>query len=500
MDLSLTTSWEAWVILIPLAGAVAAFLLGRRSAALLLAPVSVLTLLAVAGLALRVVQSGPVVHRLGGWAAPLGIELHADGLSLLMLGLAAVVVVVAALYARGVIRHGSSREGCGNPEFWPLWFFFWGSINALFLSGDIFNLYVTLELLGLAAVPLIALAGGQALAAGMRYLLVALLGSLAYLLGVALLYADYGTLSLSLLGKAVHSSPTTWGALALLTVGLCLKTALFPLHFWLPDSYARAPSPVSALLAALATKASFYLLLRLWIEVFPATAKPLAGQLLGILAAIAVVWGSIQALRQHRIKYLLAYSSIAQIGYLYFFFPLAGHGAGLLSLQGPGAEAAWGGVLFLLLAHGCAKGSMFLAAGCMIQAAGSDRIGDLTGVAQYLRMPVFAFAMAGVTLMGLPPSGGFSSKWLFLNAALASDQWWYVPPMIAGGLLAAAYVFRVLRQVLVFRPVDIRFRPVPASMQWPALILALLSLLLGLTGTFPLLVLKAGQIPGGVGP
>lgn len=500
MDLRLTTSWEIWVILLPLAGAVSAFLLGRRHASLPLVPAAALTLLAVAGLTRRVMQSGPVVHRLGGWAAPLGIELRADGLSLLMLGLTAVVVPVTALYARQVIRHGANREGCGNPEFWPLWFFFWGSLNALFLSGDIFNLYVTLELLGLAAVPLISLAGGQALVAGMRYLLVTLLGSLAYLLGVALLYADYGTLSLSLLGQVVRSSPTTWGALALLTAGLSLKTALFPLHFWLPDSYAQAPIPVSALLAALATKASFYLLLRLWIDVFPATVKPLAGQCLGLLAAAAVVWGSLQALRQHRLKYLLAYSSVAQIGYLFFFFPLAGHGAGLLSLQGAGAEAAWGGVLFLLLAHGCAKGAMFLAAGCMIQAAGSDRIGDLTGVGQYLRQPLFAFALAGVTLMGLPPSGGFSSKWLFLNAALASGQWWWIPVMIGGGLLAAAYVFRVLRQVLVFRPVDIRFRPVPASMQWPALALALLSLLLGLTGTLPLLLLRAGQWQAGVGP
>ncbi len=495
MESSLATSWEVWVILLPLTAAVLSFLFGRRSEAPLLVLTAILMAAALAALTQRVARSGPVTHRIGGWEAPLGIELHADGLALLLLGVTAVVVLVAGLYARGLIACDGDREGCGNPAFWPLWFFFWGALNALYLSRDIFNLYVTLELLTLSAVPLIALAGTRALFAGMRYLLVALLGSLAYLLGVALLYAVHGTLSLTLLGPAVQGGAPVFGAMALLTVGLVLKTALFPLHFWLPETYAQAPSPVSALLAALATKASFYVLLRLWFEVFPAEFKPAAGQLLGVLGAAAVLWGSLQALRQSRVKYLLAYSSIAQIGYLFFLFPLAGSSFGLAP-QTPAAAAAWGGALFLILAHACAKGAMFLAAGCMVHAVGSDRIGDLTGVGQHLRRPLFAFSLGGITLMGLPPSGGFSSKWLFLNAAMVEGQWWWVPVMIAGGLLAAAYVIRLVRQALVFLPVDIRFQPVPGSMQWPALVLALLSILLGLGGAFPVDFLSLGTSGG----
>jgi formate hydrogenlyase subunit 3/multisubunit Na+/H+ antiporter MnhD subunit len=290
------TQWIVWPILFPLLSATLTFLLRDYAARLGLA-IAFGMLFSVSGLTWRVVRYGPQRYSIGGWDAPLGIELYADGLSVLMLIMAAVVGALVSLYAVGYF---SSRKGMSEPEaveqarqrslFWPLWMFLWAALNALFLSADMFNLYVTLELLGLAAVALVALAGVSAgLTAAMRYLLVSLLGSLSYLLGVALLYAAFATLDLKALGDVMTSGPVTWTAIALITVGLLLKTALFPLHFWLPPAHANAPTPVSALLSALVVKASFYILLRLWFDVFPGTVTPTAAQLLGVLGAAAIV-------------------------------------------------------------------------------------------------------------------------------------------------------------------------------------------------------------------
>ena len=196
-----------------------------------------------------------------------------------------MVGIAVSVYASGYFSDDRQRR-----YFWPLWLLLWSGLNALFLSADIFNIYVTLELIGLAAVALAALPGMAAsLNAAMRYLLVSLLGSLVYLLGVALLYANYQLLDLIALGETVAPGMLTWLAMGMMTVGLMLKTALFPLHFWLPPAHANAPAPVSALLSALVVKASFYLLLRLWFELFAGALTQAALQGLGFLGAGALL-------------------------------------------------------------------------------------------------------------------------------------------------------------------------------------------------------------------
>jgi len=464
--------WGVLVILLPLAGALVCFLLPRRAN-----PLGLLTALGivacVAGLGWQVVEQGAQRYAVGGWGAPLGIELYADGLSLLMLMVTAVVGLAISVYSTGYFERKTTAV------FWPLWLFLWTALNALFLSADIFNLYVTLELLGLAAVALVALAGGtNALTAAMRYLLVSLLGSLCYLLGVALLYHSSGSLDILILAQRVEPSPAVWAAVGLMSAGLLLKTALFPLHFWLPPAHASARAPVSALLSALVVKASFYILLRLWVEIFPPGNAAL-GQLLGLLGAAAVLWGGIQALRQTRLKLLIAYSTVAQLGYMFLAFPL-------------GTTIAWKGALYLLLSHALAKAAMFMAAGNLMRFGGHDRIADLDRVAQRLPLTLTAFALAGVSSMGLPPSGGFIGKWLLLDAALYSGQWWWALTLILGGLLAAAYVFKVVGYAFTRAEVTHEARVVPARMEWTALVLALAAVLMGLFTPWPLALLDIG--------
>lgn len=469
--------WDVMAILLPLAGAMACFLSPRRACPLgLVAALG--AVVCVAGLSWQVAQQGAQRYPIGGWGAPLGIDLYADGLSLLMLMVTAVVGLGISVYSSGYF----DRDRAVN--FWPLWMFLWSALNALFLSADIFNLYVTLELLGLAAVALVALAGGaDALTGAMRYLLVSLLGSLAYLLGVALLYHSFGCLDIALLAERMQPSAAVLAAVGLMSAGLLLKTALFPLHFWLPPAHASAPAPVSALLSALVVKASFYILLRLWLEVFPVTAAAL-GQLLGLLGAAAVLWGGLLALRQTRLKMLIAYSTVAQLGYLFLAFPL-------------GSTIAWQGALYLLLSHALAKAAMFMAAGNILRFGGHDRIADLDRVVQRLPLTVTAFALAGVSIMGLPPSGGFIAKWLLLTAAMRSGQWWWVIILILGGLLAAAYVFKVIGYAFTRAEAPHQARTVPITMEWAALALALVAILLGLVAPWPLALMEIGLPFGG---
>lgn len=467
------TPWHVIAILLPLAGAMACFLWPQRSVTLGLISASGVVV-CVTGLGWRVVEQGAQRYAVGGWGAPLGIDLYVDGLSQLMLTVTAVAGLGISVYSSGYFVRKQSAI------FWPLWLFLWAALNALFLSADIFNLYVTLELLGLAAVALVALAGSvDALTAAMRYLLVSLLGSLAYLLGVALLYHSYGSVDIAILAERVEPSAAVWAAVGLMSAGLLLKTALFPLHFWLPPAHASAPAPVSALLSALVVKASFYILLRLWLEILPLTNAVLA-QLLGLLGAGAVLWGGFQALRQTRLKMLIAYSTVAQLGYLFLAFPLA-------------TSIAWKGALYLLLSHAVAKAAMFMAAGNILRFGGHDRIADLDRVAQRLPLTLTAFALAGVSSMGLPPSGGFIGKWLLLEAAIRSGQWWWVIILILGGLLAAAYVFKVIGHAFTQAEVTHEAGVVPATMEWAALALALVAILLGLVAPGLLALMEIGS-------
>jgi formate hydrogenlyase subunit 3/multisubunit Na+/H+ antiporter MnhD subunit len=470
----------AWIISLPLLAAVVTVVLPRTGRWVGIFS-AIITPLVVILLCVEILVHGALQLQVGGWQAPLGIQLQADGLSAAMLAISAIVFGCSTFYA-----HSYFTGKAASHSFWPLWMFLWAALNALFLSGDIFNLYVTLELLGLSAVALVALSQtANALSAAMRYLLVSLTGSLSYLMGVALLYVANGTLSIKMLATVGPASPSLSAAFALMAAGLIMKSALFPMHFWLPPAHANAPAPVSAVLSALVVKASFYILMRLWLMIFEPFINPSTAQLVGMLGASAVIWGSVQALLAKRLKLLVAYSTVAQIGYLFLIFPLGS--------TPQTAHTAWQGGLYFVFSHACAKAAVFLAAGTVISAFGHDRINELHGIVRRMPVSMFAFALAGVSLIGLPPSGGFIAKWLYLNAAIASGQWWWSGIIILGGLLATAYIFRFFSRAFSYSPDVVEGRPVPKIMEWTAFGLALCATILGLTAPAVTELLKAGK-------
>ncbi len=484
-----------WVILIPLTSAGFALLLGHRSIARFGVVAAAFTTIASAFLVVDVWRHGTRRYPVGGWDAPLGIELVVDGLAALMIAMTAVVGLLISIYSfryfsdppdlTRLRESADVRPSIGEPwgqsrAFWPLWLFLWASINIVFLSGDMFNIYVGLEIMGVSAVALVTLSrGAVATLSATKYLIAAVIGSMLYLMGVAILYASFSTLDLQELSVRIEPGNPATVALVLMSAGLLLKTALFPLHFWLPAAHSAAPAPVSAILSALVIKASFYLFLRLWMDVFMQTTTRSGAVFVGLLATAAIIWGSLQAIRQIRLKPLIAYSTVAQVGYLFLLIPLAVP----IATDSWNVSATEGGV-YHAISHALAKAAMFLAAGAVMQAlGGTDEIGEMAGLAARLPISAFAIGLAGVSLMGLPPSGGYVAKWLMMNAAFDTAQPWWAIIIVVGGGLTAIYMFKFIG--LAFRkPVEgSSFLPSSAWLEGPAFILAVLSILVGLRAT-----------------
>jgi multicomponent Na+:H+ antiporter subunit D len=477
-------------IVLPVVAVLLALMLGGRKAesmVLVLLPVGL-------GLAIAIVvgvwrAGDSLIYHVGGLAPPLGLALRADGLSAVMLATTAIVICATALFAQATFRTPpGSPEARAPLIFWTLLLAVWATMNIVFLAGDLFNLYVALELLTFAAVPLVCLDGrAETLQAALRYLLFALLGSVLYLLGTALLYGAYGTLDIVLLSGRIRHESAAFAAAGLMTTGLIAKTALFPLHLWLPPAHAGAPAAASAVLSGLVVKASFFLVVRIWFDLMPGLLSEVAaGQMLSTLGAGAILVGSVLALRQPRLKLLIAYSTVAQIGYLFLMFSLS---------AGPaGSEIALTGGMLQAVSHAFAKAAMFMSAGLIAEALGHDRVAGLGGIGRALPVTVFAFGLAALSLVGLPLSGGFIAKWLLLSAAITTGQWWWTVVMLVGGLLAGGYTFRVLAPALaeVDEPLVLRASG-PRYREWVVLTLALGSVLLGFAPLKPFRLLQIGR-------
>ncbi|WP_052249755.1 proton-conducting transporter membrane subunit [Tateyamaria sp. ANG-S1] len=441
------------------------------------------------GLAVTLMEHGPMATQLAGWAPPLGIQLYADGLAVFMILMTAWIGAAVGLFTVGSWGITTSDQDTGahvraRTYFWPLWMLLLAGLNALYLATDIFNLFVTLEIVGLTAVGLTALAGTrQSLQAALRYLIIGLVGSLMILLGVDYLYTAYGRVDLGSIQSA-DTSITATLALLIMLAGLAIKAAIFPLHFWMPDAHSSATVPASAILSALVVKAALYMAMRLWLAFAPPT--DFLPILFGVMGAGAIFFGSFQALRTRRLKMLVAYSTVAQVGLVTLVFAATG------TIE---AASVWRGAVFLMLAHAIAKAAMFLAAGRLIEEMGHDRISSLRRLPAGGKPAAFAFVIAAISLVGLPPSGGFVGKWLLLDGMIAGEIWIWVSVVLISTVLSASYMLRVIGRLL--RRSVLPSERQDGSANWRlgdgvALGLALVALVLGFGSYLPLNLIEIG--------
>ncbi len=416
-------------ILVPLTGAfilplVAIFRRRRVLAAVLIfgaASAGATLLAALAG------WSGPVAALAGGWRFDLGIVLVADRLSTVFLLVSAVGGSLALV--------SSIEKFQGGPwRFYVLFFLLTASMNGIILTGDIFNLFVFYEIFSVAAYVLVAFSMTRdALEAGLKYLVFGTVAALFLLLGIAYAFMATGSLNMAVLSGQMKNLP----APALTVISACFVLALstkmgaFPTHFWLPDAHSSAQTAVSALLSGVVVKVSIYALIRVSSLLFLGV-HPVVFHAILVMGTISVLAGHLMAMQQEDIKRLLAYSTVAQIGYI-----LIGIGcADALALTAS---------LYHVLNHTVLKIGLFLSAGALVEEAQSRKIADMTGLGMSRPVITAAFAALAAGLVGIPPFNGFMSKWFLLVAALRGGH--YIPALAitAGSVISAAYYLRVLK-------------------------------------------------------
>ncbi len=422
------------------------------------------TLMAGALLA-KTTAAGTISYAVGSWPPPWGIEYRVDAANALVALLVSAVALVAMPYAR---RSVSAEIGQDRQYlFYALLMLCLSGLLGMTLTGDAFNLFVFLEISSLSTYVLIALGRDRrALTAAYQYLILGTTGATLYVIGVGMLYLATGTLNLAdMAARLPDVSDTRPGVagLAFITAGIGLKFALFPLHAWLPGAYTYAPSVVSAFLAATATKVSAYVLMRLYFSVYGVDAvfrdMPL-GPVLAVLSVAALFVASAAAIVQRDLKRLLAYSSVAQMGYITL-------GISLGSATGLAAAVAH------LVNHGVTKGALFLLAGGIALRAGGTGLERVAGLGRTMPLTAFAFVVGGLSLIGIPGTAGFASKWALVSAAIGDGQWWVAAAVLLSSLLAVAYVWRFVECAYFRDPPQDAPAPgeAPADMTGPALAL-----------------------------
>ena len=443
----IVTQLPALQVVVPLIAAPLCLLLSRRSIVWAVAFLASAASFVVAVLLLvRVLEEDIVSYNFGGWAAPWGIEYRVDVVNAFVLIIVTAISTLVLFFARQSVRQ--EVEGKKQPLFYCAWLLCLTGLTGIAITGDAFNLFVFLEISSLSSYVLIAFGKDRrALTASYQYLVMGTIGATFILIGVGLLYMMTGTLNLADLSArlpAVSATRTVQTALAFLVVGIGLKLALFPLHLWLPNAYAFAPSAVTAFFAATATKVAIYVLLRFLFTVFGAAfafeVMPL-GVIFVVLGAAAVLSTSVVAIFQDDIKRMLAYSSVAQIGYMIL-------GISMSSVAGLTAS------IVHLFNHALMKGGLFLALGCIAYQVGGARLGVLAGSGYRIPWTMAAFLIGSLSLIGVPLTAGFISKWLIIQAALERGWWPVLVVVIIGSLLSVVYVWRVLEMAYLRRRLE----------------------------------------------
>ena len=384
----------------------------------------------------RVQAEGPISYALGGWAAPVGIEYRIDLVSAFVLVIVTAIGAVVTPYAlKSVEREIDATQ---IPLFYAAFLLCLTGLLGIAVTGDVFNVFVFLEISSLSAYTLIALGQDRrALTAAFQYLIMGSIGATFIVIGIGMMYVMTGTLNmadLSVLLADLGPNRTIAVAFGFLTVGISLKLALFPLHLWLPNAYTYAPSAVTAFIASTATKVAVYMLLRFFFTVFGVVFSFNVMRLnivLLVLALVAIFSMSLVAIFQTNVKRMLAYSSVAQIGYMIL-------GISLASVTGLTA-----GILHLFN-HAMIKGSLFMAMGCVMYRVGSVEIEAMRGLGKKMPWTMAAFVAGGFSLIGLPFTVGFISKWYLILGAVERDVWPVAGLVLITSLMAVVYIWRVV--------------------------------------------------------
>jgi len=476
--MNLTPHLPALQVVIPLIAAPLTVLMRRRGIAFGIAlAASWIAFLISILLWLRVAEFGTISYAIGSWPAPWGIEYRVDRLSSFLLILVSGMAAVVLPYSRASIEAEIPAQQ--HYLFYTMFVLCLTGLLGIAITGDAFNIFVFLEISSLSTYVLVALGRDRrALFAAYQYLIMGSIGATFLVIGIGLLYLATGTLNLADMGRRladVSGTRHVLAALAFITVGVSLKLALFPLHQWLPNAYTYAPSAVSAFLAATATKVAVYVLLRFYFSVFGESAvfqKLPMQQMLLLLALAGMFAASTMAIFQTDLKRLFAYSSVGQIGYIML-------GMSFDSVSGLTAS------IVHLFNHGVTKGAVFMLLGCIALGVGGTSLARVQGLGKRMPMASFGLVVCGLSLMGVPGTAGFVSKWYLLLAALEKGQWWLVFMIVLSSLLAAIYVWRFV-EVAYFKepPKDNQSSiHVPSLMGWPTGILVVLTVYFGLETT-----------------
>ena len=407
-------------ILLPLFGAALSIGAGRSRLAQRLIGVVTLSAVAVTSVLLlvRVDDQGPVAGHAGGWRAPVGITFVADRLAAMMLVVSVVVLLAVLVFAIG--QPGAEDAHVG---FHPVYLVLASGVSAAFLTGDLFNLFVAFEVMLMASYVLITL-GGRAdqVRSGMTYVVISLVASTLFLASLALVYAATGTVNLADLGPKIAALPDGFrSALAvLLIVVFGIKAAIFPLFFWLPDSYPTAPTPVTAVFAGLLTKVGVYAIIRTQTLLFPEGTRP--GTLLLVVAGLTMVVGVFGAVTQHDIKRILSFHIVSQIGYMIM-------GLGLFTLAG------LAGAVLYVVHHIVVKTTLFLVAGLVQERTGTNELDRVSGLARLEPLLAVLFLLPALSLAGLPPFSGFVAKLALVQAGVDAGSYAIVAVSLAVSLL-----------------------------------------------------------------
>ena len=428
-------------------------------------------------LLMQVMAEGVIVYELGGWAAPWGIEYRIDKLNAFVLVIVTAIGAVVMPYAKRTV----DAEIPMNRVylFYTMLLLCETGLLGIAITGDAFNLFVFLEISSLSSYVLISLGKDRrCLTAAYRYLIMGTIGATFYIIGVGLMYMVTGTLNiadLAILVPEMVDSRTIHAALAFLTVGLALKAALFPLHMWLPNAYAYAPSAVTVFLAATATKVAIYAFIRVVFTIFGdidiLAALPIRYLLMG-LAIAAMFAGSAVAIYQNNAKRLLAYSSVAQIGYM------------ILGISMDSVTGVTAGIVHLFN-HALMKGALFMALGAIMLQTGSVDLRDMRGIGHRMPLTMAAFVVGGLSLIGVPLTAGFVSKWYLIQAALEAGWWPLAVLIVFSSLLAVIYIWRIV-EIAYLQPnleMPKAREPEPVSLLIPMWVLAGATIYFGVDAT-----------------